>query len=131
MDRIEELRRKLDDIRDMVPGVVGFVIFTHEGFPLLNTINRTLNEVMDQDITLEEYFSAVGAGILNLASTTLDHMGITPMERLVMESEDGYVLIEKIDSDVSIMVMSDSRPSIGMVKMALRKAIDVYRGLMN
>ncbi len=131
MDRLEELRKRLDDIRDMVPGVVGFVIFTHEGFPLLNTIDRTLDGIMDQEISLEEYFSAIGAGILNLASTTLDHMGITPMERLVVESRDGYVLIEKIDVDVSIMVMSDSRPSIGMVKMALRKAIDVYRGLMN
>ncbi len=128
---MDELVDKLESIRRTVPGLLGFVIFTREGFPLLNTIEEFQGEGPDEEMTRDEYFSAVGAGIISLARTTLEHMGITPTDRLIVESRDGYILIERVDEDVSIMVVASSTPSIGMVKMALRRAIRAYRSVMD
>ncbi len=128
---MDELVDKLESIRRTVPGLLGFVIFTREGFPLLNTIEEFQGEGPDEEMSRDEYFSAVGAGIISLARTTLEHMGITPTDRLIVESRDGYILIERVDEDVSIMVVASSTPSIGMVKMALRRAIRAYRSVMD
>jgi len=126
-----DLRGRLIDIQRGIPGLKGFVIFTSEGFLLISTVSNVEPGFMDDDTPLDEYFSAVGAGILNMAKSTLEHMGISPMNRLIVESKHGYIIVQRIDDEVSIMAISNVIPSIGMVGMALDQAINVYRELMD
>ncbi len=127
---MDELVEKLESIRRTVPGLLGFVIFTREGFPLLNTIQDFEGRRIDEEVPWDEYFSAVGAGIVSLASTTLQHMGISSTDRLIIESKYGYILVERVDDDVNMMVVSTGTPSIGMLKVALRRAINAYKATM-
>ncbi len=128
---MDELAEKLESIKKSTPGILGFVIFTREGFPLLNTIKEFQRGEVNGEISWDEYFSAVGAGILNLAKTTLQYMGISRADRLVVESRYGYILVERVNEDVNIMVVSTGKPSMGMVKVALRKAIKAYESVMD
>jgi len=126
-----DLRQRLLDIQRRIPGLKGFVIFTNEGFLLISTVSPDVPGSVEEDVPLDEYFSAVGAGILNMAKKALEQMGISPMSRLIVESGKGHVIVRRIDDEVSIMAVSNSTTSVGMVGMALEQAIDVYRELID
>ncbi len=121
---MEEVQEKLKAIQRAIPGILGFVLFTFEGFPIISTVDG-IGPSEGEDPA--EYLSAVGAGIVSLSGTTLGHMGISPMKRLIMESGKGYVMVERVDENVGMMVVATLSTSIGMAKMTLSRAIEVYR----
>ncbi len=117
------LRDLLKDLQSKTQGLAGFVIFTKDGFPIVSTVefgNMFRGEF--EEVTDGEFFAAIGAGILSLAQRTLEQMGMLPLDRLLVESPKGNVIVEQVNEDMGIMAISYPGVPVGLVRMAVESA---------
>ncbi len=117
------LRQILHDLQERTQGVAGFVVFTKDGFPIVSTVEFGDMFRGDlHDVGEGEFFAAIGAGILSLAQRTLEQMGMMPLDRLLVESPRGNVIVEQVDGDVGIMAIAYPNVPVGLVRIAVETA---------
>jgi len=117
------LKELLIDLQSKTQGVAGFVVFTRDGFPIVSTVE--FGDMFRGDfgeVTDGEFFSAIGAGILSLAERTLEQMSMLPLDRLLVESPKGNVIVESVNEDLGIMAISYPNVPVGLVRMAVETA---------
>ncbi len=122
-ERIEDI---LEGIQRETTGLLGFVLFTKDGFPVKSTLTHSRESSLQE----QELFSAIGAGLISLAERTLGQIQMLPMDRLTIESEKGNIVVEKITSDVGIMALALPSTPLGMVRIAVKNARDRLKSLL-
>ena len=117
------LKRVLHNLQEKTQGIAGFVVFTRDGFPVVSTVEfGDMFRGDFYDVGEGEFFAAIGAGILSLARRTLEQMGMLPLDKLLVESPKGNVIVEQVNEDVGIMAISYPDVPVGLVRMAVDSA---------
>ena len=116
----------LEGIQKEVTGLLGFVLFTMDGFPIKSTmVHKT-----DTAISEQELFSAIGAGLISLAEKALKQIELMPMDKLTIESTNGNIIVERVNQDVGIMALALPSTPLGMVRIAVKRAKDALISLL-
>lgn len=122
-DRIGDI---LEGIQKGTSGLLGFILFTMDGFPIKSTLTQNRNSVISE----QELFSAIGAGLISLAERTLGQIKMLPLDRLTIESSSGNIVIEKITDDVGIMALALPSTPLGMVRIAVKNARESLKPIL-
>lgn len=126
-----QIREILVAIQKQAPGIMGFVVFTKDGFPITGTIYSDSVMVREYDnVSDNEFFAAIGAGILSLSERTLEQMNMLPLDKMTVESPRGNIVVEKVDDYIGVMAVSRPDAPVGLVRMALEKAKKKLKGLL-
>ncbi len=116
----------LEGIHKEITGLLGFVLFTMDGFPIKSTlVHKTDNAISEQEL-----FSAVGAGLISLAEKALKQIKLMPMNKLTIESTSGNIVVERVNQDVGIMALALPGTPLGMVRIAVKRAKDSLVNLL-
>ncbi len=114
----DRLKYVLESIQKDLGGILGFVIFTNDGFPIISTLPVNPGS----HISEQELFSAIGAGLLALSERTLRQIKMSGLDKITIESSDGNVAVEKIDDETGIMAISTTETPLGVLRLAVEKA---------
>jgi len=114
----DRLKHVLESIQKDLNGILGFVIFTNDGFPIISTLPVNPRS----HISEQELFSAIGAGLIALSERTLRQIKMSGLNKITIESSDGNVAVEKIDDETGIMAISTTDTPLGMLRLAVEKA---------
>ncbi len=123
----EKLNNHLLEIQAKTPGLRGFVVFTKDGFPIANTLLSN-PDTKDTDI---ELLSAIGAGLLALSKQTLSQINIKELDRITVESPESNILLEAVDDDIFLMCIALPETTLGMVRLAMKKAADKVKEIVS
>ncbi len=125
------MREILRELQARTEGIAGFVVFTRDGFPVVSTVEfGDMFRGDFEEVNEGEFFAAIGAGILSLARRTLEQMGMLPLDRLLVESPSGNVIVEQVNDDLGIMAISYPSVPVGLVRMAVESARRKVRELI-
>ncbi len=122
-ERIEEV---LEKIQKDTSGLLGFVLFTMDGFPIKSTLTHSRNS----EISEQELFSAIGAGLISLAEKTLKQIGMMPLDKLTIESSNGNIVVERVTDSVGIMALALPTTPLGMIRIAVQNAKEALKSLL-
>ncbi len=126
-----QIKEILVGIQKQAPGIMGFVVFTRDGFPITGTMHMNKSIASDYDnVTDSEFFAAIGAGILSLSERTLEQMNMLPLDKMTVESPRGNIVVEKVDDYIGVMAVSRPDAPVGLVRMALEKAKNKLKELL-
>lgn len=115
------IKEALESVQRQTQGISGFVVFTRDGFPITGTMHSERLVGDYEHMTDSEFFAAIGAGIVSLSERTLEQMDMLPMDKMIIESPKGNIVVEKVDDYIGVMAISRPDAPLGLVRMALER----------
>jgi len=67
------------------------------------------------DSVQADQLAAVASGLASLTDSAAEVLGVLPVKRQVIEAEDGWILISRISSRASLIVVTRSNADLGLV----------------
>ncbi len=122
----EQIERILEKVQNDTSGLLGFVLFTMDGFP----VKSTLPHSSSGEISEHELFSAIGAGLISLAEKTLKQINMMPLDKLTIESSNGNIIVERLTDSVGIMALALPTTPLGMIRIAVQNAKKALKELL-
>ncbi len=118
--RSETLERTLRTLHTAVPGIIASVIVNIDGL-LVSSFPPGDEENFQENPTSSPQVAAMAATLVGLAERTLDRLSQGNMERLLIEGEDGVMIVYPAGrANLAVLVRKDVKP--GMVLYAASRA---------
>jgi predicted regulator of Ras-like GTPase activity (Roadblock/LC7/MglB family) len=131
--RTELLEDALKEVCDKLDGVQGAVIVSIEGFVVAAyTPYEGDDDIDEEGPTSSPQVAAMAATLIALGERTLARLAQGEMIRLLIEGNDGGMLVVPANRRASVAAMVDKEPKMGLVLYALqqstRKISDILEG---
>ncbi len=111
--RIEHLMKILrDNMRDN--GILAIAIFDRHGNPVAYAV---------QDGIGGEELSARGGGLLSTSLKVMESLNMAPMERVVIETGRGIILLEHLKNELGIILVASPGISVGRARLITGKLV--------
>lgn len=121
--RVDILESKLKQLMESTPGVQGTVIVSVEGFVVAA---YPPPDHGDGDgayhPTSTPQVAAMAATLIALGEQTLTRLAQGKIERLMVEGEDGAIIVYPINRNAALAAMIDKKAKIGLALMAVSRA---------
>ncbi len=118
--RSETLERTLRTLHLAVPGIIASVIVNIDGL-LVSAYPPGDDENYDENPTSSPQVAAMAATLIGLAERTLGRLAQGDLERLLMEGEDGIMVVYPAGrAALAVLVAKDTK--MGMVLYAASRA---------
>ncbi len=117
--RAELLERELQNLVESIAGIRGVVIVSIEGFVVAsypNEITPALNRR-----TQTPQVAAMAATMIALGEQTLARLTQGKVERLMLEGEDGAMIVYPINANAVITALVNKNAKMGLIFLAVAK----------
>jgi predicted regulator of Ras-like GTPase activity (Roadblock/LC7/MglB family) len=118
--RSETLERTLRTLHTAVPGIIASVIVNIDGL-LVSAYPPGNEDDFHENPTSSPQVAAMAATLIGLAERTLDQLAQGNLERLLMEGEDGVMVVYPAGR-AALAVLVDKDVKMGMVLYAASRA---------
>ena len=117
------IRYLLDELVQGVPGVVGALVSSVDGFALAS---NTLLEppTADARTTDDAGLAAMSAAVLGVSNRLVGVVGREPVQEVTLRSPSGHVLVYRIANVAALTVLTDASIDVEHVKVVSRVVTD-------
>ena len=116
---IEEIVKEFD--RNMKGGeIIALVVFDRDGRLIACAV---------QDEAAGEFLSVIGGGLLSMTEKVLDSMDMNPLDRTIIETTRGNILLENLGKEFGIILIASPGVSIGRARMMLKGVVQKLKGI--
>ncbi len=121
--RTDLLEEALKEVCDKLDGVQGAVIVSIEGFVVAAYAPHEDGDIMDEESpTSSPQVAAMAATLIALGERTLARLAQGEMMRLLVEGNDGGMLVVPANKRASIAAMVNRDAKMGLVLYALQQS---------
>jgi predicted regulator of Ras-like GTPase activity (Roadblock/LC7/MglB family) len=125
---VDILEERLRSLCLSMPGILGAVIVSVEGFVVAAHLPEQYPSGDERTNTPQ--IAAMAATLVALGEQTLGRLGEGRLERLMVEGEEGAIIVFPIDRNSALAAMIDKRAKIGLVLVAVRRAAAFLRDVL-
>ena len=86
--------------------IQGSAIVSIQGLPICSVLARDVNDGI---------VSAMSAAILSVSERAVDELARGELKRILIEGEDGIIILSKAGSNAILATLTKANPSLGMV----------------
>jgi predicted regulator of Ras-like GTPase activity (Roadblock/LC7/MglB family) len=126
--RVDILEERLQRLCQSVPGILGTVIVSVEGFVVAAYLPQ--QHPIDDHRTNTPQVAAMAATLIALGEQTLQRLAQGKMERLMIEGEGGAMIVYPIDRNSALAAMIDKNAKIGLVLLSVARAAHFLREIL-
>jgi len=127
--RSDALRKSLADLHKGSPGLVGSAVITNDGLVIALYPPGWDRDI--QDPTGGENVAAMAAVVVGTAERTMTRLAQGNLERVLMEGEEGTMVVLPITHDSALASLVTKKAKLGLTLMALRKTADTIREILS
>lgn len=127
--RVDILEDRLRDLTNRVPGIQGAVIVSIEGF-VVAAYPPADTEDSEYRMTNTPQVAAMAATLVALGEQTLTRLAQGKIERLMIEGEDGAMIVYPIDRNAALAAMIDKNTKIGLALLAIARAARFFAEIL-
>ncbi|MER2559904.1 MAG: roadblock/LC7 domain-containing protein [Myxococcaceae bacterium] len=110
----EQLSDVLRKIRATIPEVIGAAVVSSEGF----IVAAVFPSEVDEDLV-----GGMAASLLGVGERISVDLMQAPMEQVFVRSPRGYIIVNAIDANSSVVVLVSKEAKLGLIFIELRRAI--------
>lgn len=114
LDIIENLRKILQELQKMSPYVIGSAVVTSDGFVVASDLP---SEVDEKKITI------MAMAMLTLGQETMNELGVSDLERVLVESKDSYIVLVNAGPDVVVAAVADKDAVLGLLLVVTKQIV--------
>lgn len=130
--RVNILEDRLRQLTETVPGILGTVIVSVEGFVVAAyppSEQSSLSSAAETSSTSQ--VAAMAAALIALGEQTLVRLAQGQMERLLIEGEDGAIVVYPINQNAALAAMVDKHAKMGLVLVAIARAAAAFGDVLS
>ncbi|MBK9049581.1 MAG: roadblock/LC7 domain-containing protein [Chloroflexi bacterium] len=130
--RVNILEDRLRQLTEAVPGIMGTVIVSIEGFVVAAyppSEQSSLASAIDMSSTSQ--VAAMAAALIALGEQTLGRLAQGQMERLLIEGGEGAIIVYPINQNAALAAMVDKNAKMGMVLVAIARAAAAFGDVLS
>ena len=127
--RVDILEDRLRDLTGRVPGIQGAVIVSIEGF-VVAAYPPVDEENSEYRMANTPQVAAMAATLVALGEQTLTRLAQGKIERLMIEGEDGAMIVYPIDCNAALAAMIDKKAKIGLALLAISRAARFFAEIL-
>lgn len=130
--RVNILEDRLRQLTETVPGISGTVIVSIEGFVVAAyppSEQSSLASAAETSPTSQ--VAAMAAALIALGEQTLVRLAQGQMERLLIEGEDGAIVVYPINQNAALAAMVDKGAKMGLVLVAIARAAAAFGDVLS
>lgn len=120
--RVQKLERELRNMCQVLPGVMGAVVVSIEGLVMAAYPPVPDGRIDSDNPTSSPQVAAMSAALIALGAQTLSRLAQGDMDRLLVEGNDGGIIIVPSGPDAALAVMTRRDAKLGIVFHAVRRA---------
>lgn len=105
-ENISELIELLRQMEAINSEIQGSAIVSIQGLPICSVLARDVNDGI---------VSAMSAAILSVSERAVDELARGELKRILIEGEDGIIILSKAGSNAILATLTKANPSLGMV----------------
>ena len=124
--REELLEERLKVLTESVPGIEGAVIVSTEGFVVAAHAPDSGTELMGNTPQV----AAMSATLMALGEQTLTRLAQGKISRLLVEGEDGAMIVYPINKNAALAAMVAKGAKMGLSLMAVARAADIFADIL-
>ena len=128
--RTDLLEEALKEVCDKLEGVQGAVIVSIEGFVVAAYAPHEGDEIDEESPTSSPQVAAMAATLIALGERTLGRLAQGEMMRLLVEGNDGGMLVVPANKRASIAAMVNRKAKMGLVLYALQQSTKKISGIL-
>jgi predicted regulator of Ras-like GTPase activity (Roadblock/LC7/MglB family) len=121
---IGSMRYLLDELVQGVPGVVGALVASVDGFALASSVS------LDLPTTDAAGLAAMSAAALGVSNRLVGAVGHEPANEVTLRSPAGHVLVYRIGDVAALTVLTDASIDVEHVKVGSRMVADGIERLL-
>ncbi len=91
-------------------GILAIAIFDRDGNPVAYAA---------QDHIKGDEISATGGGLLSMSIKVMESMNMAPMERVILETDKGTILLEHLQNGLGIILVTSPGISVGRARLIM------------
>lgn len=110
----EQLTEVLRGIRAGSPEVFGAAVVSSEGFIIASVVPGDVDE---------DLVGGMAASLLGVGERISADLMQAPMEQVFVRSPRGYIIINAIDAQASLVVLVSKEAKLGLIFLELRRSI--------
>ena len=99
-----------------INGVIDCFVATLDGIP---------TGKVDRDSSI---ISATSAAILGAIGEMMRNLNFGMLEQLIVETDFGRIVLEDVEDEYVIIVISEKNANIGLIKVMLKKTLEKFKG---
>jgi uncharacterized protein len=128
--RTDLLEEALKEVCDKLEGVQGAVIVSIEGFVVAAYAPHEDDDMDEESPTSSPQVAAMAATLIALGERTLGRLAQGEMMRLLIEGNDGGMLVVPANKRASIAAMVNRKAKMGLVLYALQQSTKKISGIL-
>jgi predicted regulator of Ras-like GTPase activity (Roadblock/LC7/MglB family) len=105
-ENISELIELLRQMEAINSEIQGSAVVSVQGLPICSVLARDVNDGI---------VSAMSAAILSVSERAVDELARGELKRILIEGEDGIIILSKAGSNAILATLTKANPSLGMV----------------
>jgi len=117
----EDLTKTLKEIVSEHREIEGIAIVSIEGLPITSYLPSGIDEVV---------ISAITATMLSVGEKANLQLNKGFLRRVILEGDNGYIIVTSIDENTLLTVFTSKRMKIGLIFLAIQKAIEKIKPVM-
>jgi uncharacterized protein len=129
--RVDILEEKLKQLATAVPGIQGTVIVSLEGFVVATYPPADGQGTGLQHPTSTPQVAAMAATLIALGEQTLTRLAQGEMERLMIEGEQGAMIVYPVNQNAALAVMVSKEAKIGLTLMAVARSAAFFADVLS
>jgi predicted regulator of Ras-like GTPase activity (Roadblock/LC7/MglB family) len=129
--RVDILEEKLKQLATAVPGIQGTVIVSLEGFVVATYPPADGQGTSLQHPTSTPQVAAMAATLIALGEQTLTRLAQGGMERLMIEGEQGAMIVYPVNQNAALAVMVSKEAKIGLTLMAVARSAAFFADVLS
>ncbi len=130
--RVNILEDRLRQLTETVPGILGTVIVSVEGFVVAAyppSEQTSLFTAVEMSSTSQ--VAAMAAALIGLGEQTLARLAQGQMQRLLIEGQDGAIIVYPINQNAALATMVTKGAKMGLVLMAIARAATAFGDILS
>jgi predicted regulator of Ras-like GTPase activity (Roadblock/LC7/MglB family) len=128
--RVDILEDKLRDLTESVPGILGTVIVSYEGF-VVAAYPPADSGTDSYHATNTPQVAAMAATLIALGEQTLTRLSQGKVERLLIEGDSGAMIVYPINRNAALAAMVDKKAKLGLTLFAVARAAVFFGGILS
>ncbi len=119
--RVEQLNSALRKLRSTSPDVQGAAVVSVDGFIIASDVHADLDE---------ELVAGIASAAIGVGNRVTQELLSAELEQAFFRSATGFVILQAIDDDSTLVVLTGRQAKLGLIFIDVRRAVETIRQSM-
>lgn len=129
--RVDILEERLRELTENTPGVQGTVIVSFEGFVVAAYPPADPNAENSYQAASTPQVAAMAATMIALGEQTLTRLAQGKVERLMLEGDNGAMIVYPINRNAALAAMVDKKAKMGLTLLVVARAAAFFGNILS